>query len=170
MLPSDILELAEEVLAAARARGLQIATAESCTGGLVAGALTAIAGSSDVFERGFVTYSNEAKAEMLGVDPRLIEAHGAVSSETAEAMAKGALAHARADIAVAVTGVAGPGGGSARKPVGLVYFGTGSASGVSAIEARYGDIGRDAIRAELVRQALRLLLALTRSEPASPPP
>ena len=116
------------MLAAARARGLRIATAESCTGGLVAGALTAIAGSSDVFDRGFVTYSNEAKAEMLGVDPRLIETHGAVSPETAEAMAKGALAHARADIVVAVTGIAGPGGGSAQKPVGLVYFGTASAS------------------------------------------
>jgi nicotinamide-nucleotide amidase len=170
MLPPDILALAEEVLAAARARGLKIAAAESCTGGLVAGALTAIAGSSDVFDRGFVTYSNAAKAEMLGVDPHLIEVHGAVSPETAEAMAKGALAHARADIAVAVTGVAGPGGGSAQKPVGLVYFGTASAYRASAVEARFGDLGRTAIREESVRRALRLLLALARSEPDAPPP
>src|ERR1700739_4440662 len=148
MFPDDILALAEETLAAARARGLKIAAAESCTGGLVASALTEIAGSSGVFDRGFVTYSNAAKAEMLGVDPRLIEAHGAVSPETAEAMAKGALAHARADIVVAVTGIAGPGGGSAQKPVGLVYFGTASASGLSVLEARFGDLGRDAIRAE----------------------
>jgi nicotinamide-nucleotide amidase len=170
MLPPDILALAEEVLAAARARGLKIAAAESCTGGLVAGALTEIAGSSDVFDRGFVTYSNAAKAEMLGVAPHLIEAHGAVSPETAEAMAKGALALARADIAVAVTGVAGPGGGSAQKPVGLVYFGTASAHGVSVVEARFGDLGRTAIREESVRQALRLLLTQARSEPDSPPP
>lgn len=169
MFPDDVLELAEEVLAAARARGLKIAAAESCTGGLVAGALTAIAGSSDVFDRGFVTYSNEAKTQMLGVDPRLIEAHGAVSPETAEAMAKGALAHARADIAVAVTGIAGPGGGSAQKPVGLVCFGTASASGVSAVEARFGDIGREAVRADSVRQALRLLLSLARVAPPAPP-
>jgi len=170
MLPSDILELAETVLAAARARGRKIATAESCTGGLVAGALTAIAGSSDVFERGFVTYSNEAKAEMLGVDPRLIAAHGAVSPETAEAMAQGALAQARADLAVAVTGIAGPGGGSPHKPVGLVYFGTASASGRSVVEARFGEIGRDAIRAESVRRALRLLLPLAQSAGPSPQP
>jgi nicotinamide-nucleotide amidase len=168
MLPPDILELAEAVLAKARARGLKITTAESCTGGLVAGALTAIAGSSDVFERGFVTYSNQAKAEMLGVDPRLIETHGAVSPQTAEAMAKGALAHAQADLAVAVTGIAGPGGGSVQKPVGLVYFGAASAADVSVVAARFGDIGRDAIRAESVRQALRLLLTL--AEAPAPPP
>lgn len=170
MFPDDILVLAEAVLAAARARGLRITTAESCTGGLVAGALTAIAGSSDVVERGFVTYSNAAKTEMLGVDPRLIEAHGAVSLQTAEAMAKGALAHARAEIAVAVTGVAGPGGGSAQKPVGLVCFGTASASGHSAVEERFGDIGRDGVRAESVRRALGLLLVLARDGAPSPQP
>ena len=170
MFPDDILALAEETLAAARARGLRIATAESCTGGLVAGALTAIAGSSDVFDRGFVTYSNEAKAEMLGVDPRLIETRGAVSPETAEAMAKGALAHARADIVVAVTGIAGPGGGSAQKPVGLVYFGTASASALSVIETRFGDIGRDAVRDASVRQALRLLRDQIQAATPSPPP
>jgi nicotinamide-nucleotide amidase len=170
MLPSDILELAEAVLAAARARGLKIATAESCTGGLVAGALTEIAGSSDVVDRGFVTYSNEAKMEMLGVDPRLIADHGAVSPETAEAMAKAALTQARADLAVAVTGIAGPGGGSAQKPVGLVYFGTASAFGLSVVEARFGDIGRDAVRAYSVRQALRLLLDLIQAGSPSPQP
>lgn len=170
MFPDDILALAEEVLAAARARGLKLATAESCTGGLVAGALTAIAGSSDVLERGFVTYSNAAKAEMLGVDPGLIAARGAVSQETAEAMAKGALAHACADVAVSITGIAGPGGGSAQKPVGLVYFGTASSSGGSVVAARFGDIGRDAVRAEAVRRALRLLLSLTRDARPSPQP
>jgi nicotinamide-nucleotide amidase len=170
MLPSDIQNLAQAVLEAARARGLKIATAESCTGGLVAGALTAIAGSSDVFDRGFVTYSNEAKVEMLGVDPDLIARHGAVSPETAEAMVKGALANTRADLAVAVTGIAGPGGGSAQKPVGLVYFGTATASGVAVVEARFGDIGRDAIRADSVRRALRLLLAPAQSAAPSPPP
>ena len=103
-------------------RGLRVATAESCTGGLVAGAITAIAGSSDWFERGFVTYSNDAKTELLGVDRALIEAHGAVSEPVAAAMAAGALAHSRAEIAVAVTGIAGPGGGSPRKPVGTVCF------------------------------------------------
>jgi nicotinamide-nucleotide amidase len=158
MIPADILALAEEVLAAARERGLKIATAESCTGGLVAGALTAIAGSSDVFERGFVTYSNEAKSEMLGVDAALIAAHGAVSGETARAMASGALSHSRAGISVSITGVAGPGGGSAEKPVGLVWFGTAiKGDQASSLEARFGDLGRDSVREESVRQALRLL-------------
>jgi nicotinamide-nucleotide amidase len=122
MLPDDILAAAEAVLAANRAVGRRIATAESCTGGLVAGALTAIAGSSDVVEAGFVTYSNAAKAQLLGVDPAIFAAHGAVSSECALAMAAGALQHCTADVAVAITGVAGPGGGSAEKPVGLVVF------------------------------------------------
>src|SRR5262245_12617817 len=110
-----ILDLAAEVLARARAAGLKIATAESCTGGLVAGALTEIAGSSDVFERGFVTYSNEAKRELLGVLPDLLDRHGAVSLEVARAMAEGAVKHAHAQVAVSVTGIAGPGGGSPEK-------------------------------------------------------
>jgi nicotinamide-nucleotide amidase len=114
--------LATRVLDAGRARGLKIATAESCTGGLVAGALTDIAGSSDVVERGFVTYSNEAKLEMLGVPASTLAAHGAVSRATAEAMAAGAIRRSAADLAVAVTGIAGPGGGTAEKPVGLVFF------------------------------------------------
>jgi nicotinamide-nucleotide amidase len=164
MFPADILAMAEDVLDQARARGLKIATAESCTGGLIAGALTAIGGSSAVVDRGFVTYSNEAKAELLGVDPALITTHGAVSEEVAQAMAIGALTHSRADMSVSVTGVAGPGGGTARKPVGLVWFGAayaverdlGSAFVITE-EFRFGDIGRDGVREASVRQALRLL-------------
>ncbi len=123
-------------------RGLKVATAESCTGGLVAGALTEIAGSSDVVDRGFVTYSNAAKHAMLGVAEATLARHGAVSRETAEAMARGALGHADADLAVAVTGIAGPGGGSAAKPVGLVHFAAAARDGrLIHREKRYGDIG-----------------------------
>lgn len=163
----DMANLATEALERARGLGLMIATAESCTGGLVAGALTAIAGSSDVFERGFVTYSNEAKEEMLGIDPVLIAGHGAVSAEVAIAMAACALRQSRAQLAVAVTGIAGPGGGSADKPVGLVHFAAakalsreGDAVDFAAIhhEERFGDIGRAEVRAKSVETALRLLL------------
>jgi nicotinamide-nucleotide amidase len=146
------------VLDACRARGLMVATAESCTGGLVAGALTEIAGSSDVVDRGFVTYSNVAKQQMLGVPAATLRAHGAVSRETAEAMARGALGHAEADIAVAITGVAGPGGGTPDKPVGLVHFAAAARSG-ALIDAvmRYGDIGRAEVRRRSVLQALAML-------------
>jgi nicotinamide-nucleotide amidase len=163
----DITSLAEDVLKKARDLGLMIATAESCTGGLIAAALTSIAGSSDVFERGFVTYSNEAKAEMLGVDPALIAAHGAVSREVAIAMAACALRQSRAQLSVAVTGVAGPSGGSAEKPVGLVHFAAAKAishedGGLHCRalhhEERFGDIGRGPVRAGSVETALRLLL------------
>ncbi|OYX82654.1 MAG: damage-inducible protein CinA, partial [Azorhizobium sp. 35-67-5] len=123
MIDPDIYAQAEAVLAACRARGLTIATAESCTGGLVAAALTEIAGSSDVVDRGFVTYSNAAKQKMLGVPAATLQAHGAVSREAAEAMARGALKAAGTSLAVSITGVAGPGGGSDAKPVGLVHFG-----------------------------------------------
>jgi nicotinamide-nucleotide amidase len=146
-----------------RARGLRLATAESCTGGLIAAACTAIAGSSDWFERGFVTYSNEAKTEMLGVPTALIGAHGAVSAEVARAMAEGALVHSRADLAVAVTGIAGPGGGSADKPVGTVWLAlarTGRPADAELLRLR-GD--RAAIRAQTVARALQRLLA----EPAA---
>lgn len=161
--------LAKEVLERARGLGLMVATAESCTGGLVAAALTSIAGSSDVFERGFVTYSNEAKAEMLGVDPVLIQTHGAVSREVAIAMAACALHQSRAALSVSVTGIAGPGGGTPEKPVGLVHFAAakatyreGEALDYSAIhrEERYGDIGRAEVRSRSVETALRLLLRL----------
>ena len=149
---------ATAVLDAARARKLKIATAESCTGGLVAGALTEIAGSSDVVDRGFVTYSNAAKQQMLGVTAATLRDHGAVSRETAEAMARGALGKAKADIVVAITGVAGPGGGTADKPVGLVHFAAASRSGaLTHAEMRYGDIGRETVRHKSVLQALAML-------------
>jgi nicotinamide-nucleotide amidase len=122
-LADDLQTLAAHVLELCRARRLTVATAESCTGGMIAAALTAIAGSSDVVERGFVTYSNAAKSELLGVKPALIASHGAVSGEVAAAMAEGALAHAPVDIAVSVTGIAGPGGATPGKPVGLVWLG-----------------------------------------------
>ena len=152
------IAIATRVLADARARGVMIATAESCTGGLVAAALTDIAGSSDVIERGFVTYSNQAKTEMLGVDARLIEAHGAVSAEVAGAMALGALKHSRASLAVSITGVAGPGGGSAAKPVGLVHFAVAAGDGrVNRVEKRFGALSRTTIRTRAVETALMLL-------------
>jgi nicotinamide-nucleotide amidase len=138
--------------------GFRIATAESCTGGLVAGLLTEIPGSSTVLERGFVTYSNEAKCELLNVPAGTLEAHGAVSEATARAMASGALAHSRAEVAVSVTGVAGPGGGTAEKPVGLVHFAcAGPGAALVATERRFGDLGRSGIRIASVEQALALL-------------
>ncbi|MGA0593904.1 CinA family protein [Enterovirga sp. CN4-39] len=153
-----MLERAEALLAACRSKGWRLATAESCTGGLVAGLLTEIAGSSDVVECGYVTYSNEAKASMLGVDPALISAKGAVSEEVARAMAAGALARSGVDIAVSITGIAGPGGATATKPVGLVHFGLATRDGtVRHLERRYGDLGRAAVRAAAVGDALRLL-------------
>ena len=138
--------------------GMKIATAESCTGGLVAGLLTEIPGSSAVVERGFVTYSNDAKRELLGVPAATLESHGAVSEATARAMAEGALARSHAQLAVSVTGVAGPDGGSAEKPVGLVHFAcAGPGAAIVAIERRFGDLGRSEIRTASVEQALELL-------------
>jgi nicotinamide-nucleotide amidase len=162
---SDALhDAAMAVLAAARARRLKIATAESCTGGLVAGTLTDIAGSSDVVDRGFVTYSNEAKQQMLGVPASTIDKYGAVSRETAEAMARGALGNANADIVVSITGIAGPGGGSKDKPVGLVHFAAAARSGaLTHKEMRYGDIGRAEVRRLSVLQALAMLKAMAES-------
>jgi nicotinamide-nucleotide amidase len=149
---------AGEVLAACGSSHLKLATAESCTGGMVAAALTDIAGSSDVIERGFVTYSNAAKMEMLGVPAQMILAHGAVSPEVAEAMALGALAHAPVDLAVAITGIAGPGGATATKPVGLVYFGIARRHGVSRTERHVYGGDRAAIRHQAALRALELLL------------
>ena len=140
-----------------RALKLKIATAESCTGGLVAATLTAVAGSSDVYDRGWVTYSNEAKREQLGVSLSLLEAHGAVSGEVAEAMAKGALHRSKADVAISVTGIAGPGGGSAEKPVGLVHFGLANKAGTIHRVKRFGDLGRRQIRLETVATAFAML-------------
>ncbi len=159
MLSDRLLREAEALLAACRAKGVTLATVESCTGGLIAAALTAIAGSSDVVDRGFVTYSNEAKNEMVGVPMDLIQAHGAVSEEVARAMASGGVAQSRATIAVSVTGVAGPGGGSAAKPVGLVCFGLAQRGQdtVSTREVFPGD--RTAIRAATVAKAFALIRA-----------
>lgn len=154
-----LLASAAAVLDACRARGWRVATAESCTGGMVAALLTEIAGSSDVVERGFVTYSNEAKAEMLGVDPALIASHGAVSEAVSRAMADGALARSRADLAVSITGVAGPGGGSAAKPVGLVHLALAQCGGSTRHrERRYGALTRSEVREAAAGDVLALLL------------
>jgi nicotinamide-nucleotide amidase len=161
MIRHDLTRAAARVLDLCRARGLTIATAESCTGGLVAAALTEIAGSSDVVDRGFVTYSNAAKQAMLGVPAGILDRHGAVSREAAEAMAKGALAHAPADLAVAITGIAGPGGGSAEKPVGLVHFAAAARDGrLVHREQRFGDVGRAEVRLRAVAEALAMLEGL----------
>ena len=160
MFDHEIRDAAERVLTSCRKHKLKIVTAESCTGGLVAAALTAIAGSSDVVDRGFVTYSNDAKHEMLGVALDTLEKHGAVSEATARAMARGALTHSMADISVSVTGVAGPGGGSTEKPVGLVHFAA-ARSGFELIAEHHvfpGD--RDGIRRLATITALSLLAAL----------
>jgi nicotinamide-nucleotide amidase len=140
-----------------RARGWRMATAESCTGGLIAAACTALAGSSDWFERGFVTYSNDAKADLLGVPPALIQAHGAVSEEVALAMAAGALQGAPVHLAVAVTGIAGPGGAVPGKPVGTVWLAWGTAQGVQAVRLQL-DGDRDAVRGATVQAALQRLI------------
>ncbi len=157
MFDPETLALAEEVLALCRARNWHLATAESCTGGLVAAALTAIAGSSDVVERGFVTYSNEAKMELLGVSADTIAAHGAVSAQTAASMARGAVARAPIDLAVSITGVAGPGGGTPQKPVGLVYLGVARKDGAARVERRIFPGDRTEIRNAALVLALELL-------------
>lgn len=161
MFSDAVIHAARDLLDAAKERGLRIATAESCTGGLIAGAITALPGSSLVLDRGFVTYSNEAKTELLGVPADLIREQGAVSKEVALAMAAGALNGSPADIVVAVTGVAGPGGGSASKPVGLVHVAA-ARRGAPPLhqEMRLGDIGRDRIREETILAALRLMQRL----------
>ncbi len=161
MFAADLIALAEAVLNAARAKGLRIATAESCTGGLIAGLLTEIPGSSDVVERGFVTYSNEAKADLLGIPLSLIQENGAVSPIVARAMAEGAVQHSLAQLSVAVTGIAGPGGGSTEKPVGLVHMAAARDDGKTLHEEhRFGDIGRTEVRLKTVEAALRLLQRL----------
>lgn len=158
MTAPDLQTLATAVLDACRARGLMVAAAESCTGGMVAASLTDIAGSSAVVDRGFVTYSNAAKTAMLGVPAALIVAHGAVSDPVARAMAEGALAASLADLSVAVTGVAGPGGSDA-KPEGLVFFALARRDGPTvALRRDFGPLGRPRVRAESAAQALRLLL------------
>jgi nicotinamide-nucleotide amidase len=157
MLPQSTLTEAEALLAACRVKGIMLATAESCTGGLIAAALTAIAGSSDVVDRGFVTYSNEAKNEVIGVPMPLIETHGAVSRQVAAAMADGALARSQAAIVVSVTGVAGPGGGTAEKPVGLVWFGLARTGSPAITESQIFPGDRTEIRAATVAHALKMI-------------
>jgi nicotinamide-nucleotide amidase len=155
---NEVAQLVERLASALRSRGERLVAAESCTGGLIAAACTSLAGSSDWFERGFVTYSNAAKTEMLGVPAELIAAHGAVSAEVACAMAEGALAHAHASLAVAVTGIAGPGGATPGKPVGTVWIAVASAGqavGATLLQAP-GD--RAAVRAASVVRAIRLLV------------
>jgi nicotinamide-nucleotide amidase len=171
VIEDDISRAAVRVLDLCRAKGLKLATAESCTGGLVAAALTEIAGSSDVVECGFVVYSNAAKQAMLGVPGAVLERHGAVSREAAEAMAQGALEKSSADAAVAVTGIAGPGGpgprgSSAEKPVGLVHFAAAARDGRRLHrEKRYGDAGRRQVRLMSVAEALAIIERLASGEP-----
>ncbi|HUD86792.1 MAG TPA: CinA family protein [Xanthobacteraceae bacterium] len=165
MIDAELRKAAKRVLDLCRARGRRVATAESCTGGLVAAALTEIAGSSDVVECGFVTYSNAAKQALLGVPAVTLERYGAVSAETAAAMAAGALKNSQADFSVAITGIAGPGGGSKKKPVGLVHFAAASRDGRHIARRRlFGKIGRRRVRLRSVVQALALLEQLARDE------
>ncbi len=163
MSDAELTKAARAVLDRCRAAGLKLATAESCTGGMVAAALTDIAGSSDVVERGFITYSNEAKSELLGVPAELIAAHGAVSAEVAEAMARGVLAHAPVDLAVSVTGIAGPGGATQTKPVGLVHFGIARRGGACRTERHVFTGDRSAVRRAATAHALALLLKAAQS-------
>ena len=162
MFEAETLTLAQSVLDACRARGWHIATAESCTGGLVAGALTEIAGSSDVVERGFVTYSNEAKSELLGIPAETLAKHGAVSAETAAAMAQGAVARAPVDLAVSVAGIAGPGGATPTKPIGLVLFGLARRDGTCRTERHVFPGDRSEVRQAALERALQLLDAEAR--------
>lgn len=169
MADKELLVAAETVLNLCKSKKLTLATAESCTGGLVAAALSEIPGSSLVLDRGFVTYSNEAKQQMLGVTPATIDVYGAVSTACAEEMAKGALAHASVDLAISITGIAGPTGAVRGKPIGLVYFCAASRSGrVIAHYRKYGDIGRANVRRECVLQALAMLQELAEKEDPRP--
>ena len=163
MIDDEMERAARNLLETLRSRGQMVATAESCTGGLIVAALTAIAGSSDVVDRGFVTYSNAAKAQMLGVPASVIEAHGAVSAAVAQAMAEGALARSDAALAVSVTGVAGPGGGSAEKPVGTVWFGLASLAHPVHTERQVFPGDRAAIRHATVLHALKMLASIPRA-------
>jgi nicotinamide-nucleotide amidase len=157
-LPEALTAKANEVLELCRLHGVMLATAESCTGGLVAAALTAISGSSSVVERGFVTYSNQAKTEMLGVPEALIEAHGAVSAEVARAMAEGALTHSRADVSLSITGIAGPDGGTATKPVGTVHIAAAQTGAQVLHRPCLFEGDRDAVREQAAIAAMDLLL------------
>ena len=170
MPDKSAIDAAKTLLDTCSRKKLTLATAESCTGGLVAATISEIPGSSAVLDRGFVTYSNEAKQQMLGVTPATIDVYGAVSPECAEEMAKGALAHASVDLAVSITGIAGPTGAVPGKPIGLVYFCAASRSGrVIAHDRKYGDIGRTKVRDQSVLQALSMLQELAEKEEPQPP-
>jgi nicotinamide-nucleotide amidase len=170
MAEHELKEQARALLDLCRGKRLKLGAAESCTGGLLAATLTEIPGSSDVFERGFITYSNEAKETMLGVPPLTLKSHGAVSRETAEAMARGVLAHAPVDLAVSITGIAGPGGAVPGKPVGLVHLAAASRNGrLIQHERKYGKIGRAQVRRASVFEALRMLGELAATEQPKPP-
>ena len=170
MFDDEITTAVNKLLDRCKAKKLTVATAESCTGGLVAAAISEISGSSLVLDRGFVSYSNEAKQQMLGVTPATIDVYGAVSTECAEEMAKGALAHAQVDLAVSITGIAGPTGAVPGKPIGLVYFCAASRSGrIVAHDRKFGDIGRTKVRRASVLQALAMLQELADKEEPRPP-
>jgi nicotinamide-nucleotide amidase len=165
----ELIDAARALLDLCRGKKLTIAAAESCTGGLLAAILTEIPGSSDVFDCGFVTYSNDAKQAMLDVPANTLATFGAVSRETAEAMVRGALAHSPADLAVAITGIAGPGGAMPGKPVGLVHLAAASRGGqFSHVVRQFGDIGRAPVRRESVREALAMLRVLAEQDPVLP--
>src|SRR5258708_6723735 len=165
MLEQELTEQARALLDLCRGKRLKLAAAESCTGGLLAATLTEIPGSSDVFERGFITYSNEAKETMLGVPTATLKSHGAVSRETAAAMARGVLAHASVDLAVSITGIAGPGGAVPGKPIGLVHLAAASRGGrLIQRERAYGDMGRAQVRRACVIEALSMLGELAATE------
>jgi nicotinamide-nucleotide amidase len=170
MLDDDIIEAARRLLDICKRKNLTLATAESCTAGLVAGTLAEVPGISSMLDRGFITYSNDAKQEMLGVSADTLKQYGAVSRETAEEMARGALAHAPVDLAVSVTGIAGPDGGTPEKPVGLVHFAAAGRSGqLIHAEKRFGNIGRANVRQQSVLQAFRMLHDLAEGEAPNPP-
>jgi len=167
MLPTDIEDLAQTVVSTYKAKKLKIVTAESCTGGLMAAALTSVPGASSVFERGFVSYSNDSKVEVLGVLPDCLTMYGAVSREVAESMAQGALEYSRADVAIAVTGIAGPDGGATDKPVGLVFLGIASRSGALFHYQCIFKGSRRTIQYETTHEALRLLMSFVAEAPDS---
>jgi nicotinamide-nucleotide amidase len=163
MFPEPLRKQTARLIARCRDAGVLIAAAESCTGGLLAALITTIPGSSEVFDRGFVTYSNAAKIECLGVPPHILETFGAVSRETALAMAAGALTHSNASLGISITGIAGPGGGTPQKPVGLVHFGLArKGGGTAAIENHFGALDRDGVRSAAIAAAIDLLLEATR--------
>lgn len=161
MFPEALIKQSAEFLSGCRDKGWKVSTAESCTGGMISGILTEIPGSSDVFDRGFVTYSNDAKMELLGIPGKTLDDYGAVSEQTATAMARGALDRSRANLTVAVTGVAGPGGGTADKPVGLVHMAAYREDGAFLQKVcQFGDIGRSNVRLATVKEALNLMTEL----------